>query len=301
MRALVRYAGFPLLLTAAVAATYGWAGAWRVHPLIAANVVGAVLFGVLFGLERFLPHRPDWVPSDGQRLNDLGHLTIGQSIGAALGNWVVTLGFAPAGLWLATRLHNPLWPSGLPFLAQVVLVYLLADLGRYVQHRCLHRYSALWRLHALHHSVESLTLFKASRSHLAERLFSQVAMYGPLALLGAPEEVVLAYLIPNAFLGPFSHCNVDFRLGPLELLLMGPGSHRVHHSLDMREGNSNFGSALVLWDQVFGTYLNPNRRPSPARMGIEDDPVPKTFWAQMFQPFRAAPAAPEPRETIGIP
>jgi sterol desaturase/sphingolipid hydroxylase (fatty acid hydroxylase superfamily) len=251
------------------------------------GLLSLLLFLVVVACERFVPHRPDWNRADGQLWNDLGHTLFGTAFGAHVGNVATSALFAGAGLWATSKWGGALWPIFWPPVAQVVLVFLVADLGRYVQHRLLHGVPFLWRFHQLHHSGEVLTALKASRSHIVERITQQIFMFGPLIFLGAPAPFVLAYVVPNSAFGLFSHSNADFRLGYLEYVLMGPGSHRLHHSADMVEGNSNFGSALVLWDIVFGTYVNPRARPAPSKMGIANDPTPKGFLAQIVDPFRA--------------
>jgi hypothetical protein len=42
----------------------------------------------------------------------------------------------------------------------------------------------------------------------------------------------------------------------LRLVLVTPDMHRVHHSVVVRETNSNFGFNLPWWDFLFGTYRN---------------------------------------------
>jgi sterol desaturase/sphingolipid hydroxylase (fatty acid hydroxylase superfamily) len=40
----------------------------------------------------------------------------------------------------------------------------------------------------------------------------------------------------------------------LRLLVVTPDMHRVHHSVEDDEANSNFGFNLSVWDRLFGTY-----------------------------------------------
>jgi sterol desaturase/sphingolipid hydroxylase (fatty acid hydroxylase superfamily) len=276
---------FPLLMSGAVALTYatiqlGWS------PPLASTAVSTLLFFVIWGLEQVLPHRPEWNAHDGQRWNDLGHTIFGTGGGAALGNFLTELTFSALGLSIARlRGGSGLWPSSLPIGAQLLIVVLVADLGRYVQHRLMHQVPFLWPFHALHHSVLHLNVWKTSRSHLVERVTQQVFMFGPLVACGVPDTVLLYYVIPNTFLGMFAHSNADLRLGPLEYVVMGPAAHRLHHSIEMAHGLSNYGSAIVLWDIVFGTYTNPMKEPPPAKMGIASDTTPRGFWGQVVDPF----------------
>jgi sterol desaturase/sphingolipid hydroxylase (fatty acid hydroxylase superfamily) len=112
-------------------------------------------------------------------------------------------------------------------------------------------------------------------------------MYGPLLALGVPPEVLWWFVVPNSLMGPFSHCNADLRLGPLEWILMGPANHRLHHSAREEHRNKNFSSALVFWDRIFGTWANPKVVGGPDVVGIEGDVTPPGFVAQLLEPFRA--------------
>jgi sterol desaturase/sphingolipid hydroxylase (fatty acid hydroxylase superfamily) len=177
---------------------------------------------------------------------------------------------------------------------QVVLLFLLADLGRYVQHRAMHEVPFLWRFHVLHHSCAALTVFKTSRNHIVERFFQQPFLFGPAIALGAGPEVILPFVVVNSMLGVFDHSNVDFRLGPLEYVLMGPNAHRIHHSIDEKEGNTNFGTALVVWDILFGTYTSPGSRARAGKgkieVGVVGDPTSPGFFGQVLDPVRASAA-----------
>lgn len=297
LREVIPYLMFPLLMGTGIGLTL-LCQAWGLAPMTAFSAASLMLFLVIFTLEKLLPHRRDWLVSDGQEFQDLGHTFLGTALGAGLGEQLTQLAFVAAGLWLAQLTQHSLWPHAWPFWLQLIGVYLLADLGRYLQHRLLHQSAFLWRFHALHHSVERICTLKTSRSHIVERLFQPLFMFGPLLLLGASPEVLFWFIVPNSFLGMMDHSNVDIRLGPLSYIVNGPAEHRLHHSRDMREGNSNFGSALVLWDMLFGTYINPRPYHSPKAVGIAGDTQPAGFWQQVWAPFlpAAAPQGLEPTE-----
>jgi sterol desaturase/sphingolipid hydroxylase (fatty acid hydroxylase superfamily) len=288
-RVLVRWAGMPVLLVGA---------AWATFELLARGAnegavlggMGVLVFLIVWGLERLVPFKPEWNANDGQRWHDVGHTLFGTFLGGRLGQ-VMTLALTgSAAAWIAERTDGGLWPADVPVAVQIAIVFLAADLGRYVQHRAMHEVPLLWRFHQLHHSIDVLNVWKTSRNHFVERLFQQLFLLGPVLALGAPAEVVLPFVVANSYLGVFDHSNVDFRLGPLEYVVMGPSAHRLHHSRDLREGNTNFGTSLVVWDWVFGTYTNPVRRAREGaasyRVGIADDDMPSGFVAQVIDPFK---------------
>ena len=254
------------------AAIYG-----RVPHPVAGIAVTTLLVFLLLWLERVFPHRGAWSRSDGQVWNDLVHAVIGSGLGLMIGAALVVR--------IASRLSVGLWPFAAPVWVQGLLVFVIADLGHYVQHRLFHRVPLLWRFHMLHHEAERLTVLKALRFHLFERVVQQVAMFGPLAVIGAPFDLVLVYLVPNMFLGFFTHSNVDVDFGILEYVVMGPASHRIHHSREATESHSNFGNCIVPLDMIFGTWKSPFRAPGPRVLGIEGHAVQESALSQMLDPF----------------
>jgi sterol desaturase/sphingolipid hydroxylase (fatty acid hydroxylase superfamily) len=291
-RSLVRYLGMPGLMVAGGWATFALLDAGYEQGLVLLGM-SLVIFFVVWGLEILVPYREDWVGSDGQRLNDVGHALFGTFLGGRLGNLVAFGLFGLAAAWVAEHTGGGLWPTSWPMWLQVVLLFLLADLGRYVQHRTMHEVPVLWKYHVLHHSVGAMNVFKTSRNHIVERFFQQPFLFGPAIALGAGPEVILPFVVVNSMLGVFDHSNVDFRLGPLEYVIMGPNAHRIHHSIDMKEGNTNYGTALVVWDILFRTYTSPQSRERAGKgkidVGVADDPTSPGFFGQLVDPLRSPP------------
>lgn len=91
----------------------------------------------------------------------------------------------------------------------------------------------------------------------------------------------------TAVVGILTHANVEMRCAFLNYVFNTPELHRWHHSKIAAEGNKNYGENLMLFDQLFGTFFYPARRP-PADIGI-NHPMPATFWGQLKVPFTRAP------------
>ena len=104
-----------------------------------------------------------------------------------------------------------------------------------------------------------------------------------LLVVGAPEFVMLWTAMITPYIGFLTHCNIEMRFGPVSYIFNTPGLHRWHHSRLKEEGDTNYGENLMLWDQLFRTFFNPNRKP-PANIGIGDY-VPQSFWGQLKSPF----------------
>lgn len=256
------------------------------HPLAWFNVVYLALILVIAVLERLMPYEQQWLLADGETGSNLAHTVFTKGlvqIGAAL---AATVSMAAAStLQPATAPALSLWPSHWPLLPQVVLGLVIAELGLYVAHRVAHEWPAFWRFHALHHSVTRLWVINTGRFHIVDTCFKGVLGQIPLYLLGAPLPVFLWISAVTAVTGLLTHCNVVMRTGVLDWVFSTPALHRWHHSKVLPEGNRNYGENLVLWDQLFGTYHNPPRRP-PVDIGIPGQ-IARGFVAQLLQPFQA--------------
>lgn len=278
------YVWWPLLYVGGLYGSYLALGSER--PLLWFNVVYLSLIGILALLERLMPHEPLWLESDGETGSNIAHTLFTKGLVQIAAALVATVSMATAtAIQPATHPAAGLWPSEWPLFVQVVLGLAIAELGLYTAHRVAHEWPVFWRFHALHHSVERLWVVNTGRFHIVDTCFKAALGQIPLYLLGAPLPVFLWISAVTAVTGLLTHCNVVMRTGPIDWFLSTPGLHRWHHSKVLEEGNRNYGENLVLWDQLFGTYYNPDRRP-PADIGIHGR-IAKGFLAQLAQPFQA--------------
>lgn len=193
--------------------------------------------------------------------------------------------------WVQGALHfPPLTGLGLPAWLLVVVSFLLIDLLAYLTHALFHGAPWLWRLHRAHHSDVVVDASTGVRHHPVEALASAALQLIVFAILGVPLLVVLAYGLITTLWQFVTHA--DVRLPEpidraLRLVLVTPGMHRVHHSVRMDEGNSNFGMVLSVWDRLFGTY---RRRPAAERagmvLGVEGDDGAPNLAALLGDPLR---------------
>jgi sterol desaturase/sphingolipid hydroxylase (fatty acid hydroxylase superfamily) len=109
----------------------------------------------------------------------------------------------------------------------------------------------------------------------------------PLVVLGCPGDVILLFALFDGVFGMLQHCNVAVRLGPLNRIFSMAEPHRWHHSRTLVEANANYGSNLIVWDLVFGTFFLPQDREPPAAIGIAGmEHFPRSYLAQLATPFR---------------
>jgi sterol desaturase/sphingolipid hydroxylase (fatty acid hydroxylase superfamily) len=154
------------------------------------------------------------------------------------------------GWGLFNQVRLPPWAE---FLAAVVLF----DLAVYLQHVMFHAVPALWRLHRMHHADLDFDVTTGSRFHPIEILLSMLIKMGVVLALGPAAAAVVAFEVLLNATSSFNHGNVRMpraldRL--VRAIVVTPDMHRVHHSIEPRETNSNFGFNLSLWDRLLGTY-----------------------------------------------
>lgn len=131
------------------------------------------------------------------------------------------------------------------------------DFVVYVQHILHHAIPVLWRLHMVHHADLDFDMTTGLRFHPIEIIVSMVIKLSAVAALGAPPMAVLIFEIALNSTAMFNHANIRIpqqidRI--LRLLVVTPDMHRVHHSVIIRETNSNYGFNLPWWDRLLGTY-----------------------------------------------
>jgi len=138
-----------------------------------------------------------------------------------------------------------------------VLSIIFLDLAIYTQHVVFHRVTLLWRLHMVHHTDLDIDVTTGARFHPVEIALSMGIKMAIVAFIGAPPWSVIAFEVLLNATSMFNHSNVSMPFGLdriLRLFVVTPDMHRVHHSVIIRETNSNFGFNLPWWDRIFGTY-----------------------------------------------
>lgn len=263
-----------------------------IAPLGAAVAVAVAQTAGLLAIaaaERVWPHRPAWNRSHGDVGTDALH-----AVFSGLGT---TQLMRPVALYLgglgAAALSGAvgarLWPAAWPLPAQLALALVVAEFPQYWLHRWQHRYEGLWRFHAVHHSAPRLYWLNAARFHPLDLGLLYLVGYLPLVLLGCGEEVILLFALFDGVFGMLQHSNVAVRLGPLNWIFSMAEPHRWHHSRTLVEANTNYGSNLIVWDLVFGTFFLPRDREPPEAIGIAGLPdFPRGYLAQLAAPFRWA-------------
>jgi sterol desaturase/sphingolipid hydroxylase (fatty acid hydroxylase superfamily) len=251
----------------------------------------AGVFALMAALEALAPRRRLRTPKGARWLANIS-ITV---LGAVLVRFafpVTAVAFAAAteargwGLFNAVSLH--------PLLEAAFAVAAL-DLVIYGQHVAFHAQPLLWRLHMMHHADLDIDVTTGARFHPLEILLSMVIKLCAIAAIGPSPAAVVAFEVILNALAMFNHSNFALPLGLdtiVRVFLVTPDMHRVHHSVILKEMNSNYGFNLSLWDRLFHTY-----RPQPQRghdemvIGLANyrDPVRLTLPRLLAMPFTAHP------------
>lgn len=124
----------------------------------------------------------------------------------------------------------------------------------YWWHRVSHVVNVMWAVHGVHHQSEDYNLAVALRQPVFEPL-TWFLFYFPLALLGVSPLVYLLSYAVNRFYQFWIHTElVDRGPQPVEAVLNTPSHHRVHHGVQEKYLDKNYGAILILWDRLFGTF-----------------------------------------------
>ena len=159
--------------------------------------------------------------------------------------------FASANGWGLLN-HFPV-----PFWLAVPVAVIAMDFVIWLQHVMVHAVPALWRLHQVHHADLDYDLTTGARFHPVEIGLSMLIKFATIAVLGPPVLAVVAFEVLLNATAMFNHGNIRLPTAldrVLRWFIVTPDMHRVHHSVEDDETNSNFGFNLPWWDRLFGTY-----------------------------------------------
>jgi sterol desaturase/sphingolipid hydroxylase (fatty acid hydroxylase superfamily) len=185
------------------------------------------------------------------------------------------------------------WVAGWPFAIRAVFGLVFHDLLHWTHHFLRHKIKPLWYFHMIHHSQREMNLFTDVRSHFVELFFAATVIVVPLNMFSvAFANHGWLYFVPVLYFRLY-HANIRTNLGPLKYILVTPQSHRIHHSIEEKHWDKNYGFIFTIWDHVFGTqYKNYDEYPDTGVAEVnfprEDDfkNVLKIFFVQLLYPFR---------------
>jgi sterol desaturase/sphingolipid hydroxylase (fatty acid hydroxylase superfamily) len=138
-------------------------------------------------------------------------------------------------------------------------LFVCTEFVYYWHHRLSHRVRWMWATHAVHHSPTKLNLTAALRLGWTSNISGSFLFFLPLAWIGFHPFAVVGMLGINLLYQFFIHTELAPRLGLLEWVLNTPSHHRVHHASNASCRDRNFGGILIVFDRLFGTFLEAPR------------------------------------------
>ena len=206
------------------------------------------------------------------------------------------------------------------FTATMLIAY---DISYYLYHVAQHRFPFLWELHKVHHSAEVMVGITKDRVHPLDELMNRIwdglipgICFGIWTLLSLNlVEVTIfgvnVYVMRNILMMDFvRHTHFKISFGPLNNVILCPHWHQLHHSVDPRHYDKNFGLMFSFWDRLFGTLCVPhpnedfkfglmerNARDYQSLSGLYLLPL-KKMWEHVARRFRrTSPDASEPTQS----
>ena len=140
--------------------------------------------------------------------------------------------------------------------SQFILYVLIHTLLSYWLHRLMHT-SMLWEIHKVHHSAEQMNVITPLRNHPLDMAIMFIIYAIPLALFDFDLRILMYYSGLNGIYQSWVHSNIKIKSKLLNQFCITPEAHHLHHSIDSRHFNKNFG-ILTFWDQIFHTYIKPD-------------------------------------------
>ena len=213
---------------------------------------GGIIFFLI--LELLIPYRSSSVSKPKRWINNLA-LTLFNSI-------VINLVFAAAIVGTATyaqthklgvlnMVQAPVW-------IKILFTVVFMDFILYVWHFLNHEMPLLWRFHRLHHSDLNMDVSTATRFHIGELAISAIIKISLIFFLGASPVGVLLFESAVVLCAQFHHSSLQVPKWfetVFWVFFVPPSMHRIHHSVIIKERDTNYGTIFSLWDRFLGTLL----------------------------------------------
>ncbi|MCF8061759.1 MAG: sterol desaturase family protein [Deltaproteobacteria bacterium] len=240
---------------------------------------------VFLALELTIPYREPSVSKKRRWIDNLG-LTVFNSIVLRLAFGAAVVGTAAyaekEGVGVLRLLDVPLW-------VQVLLAVVFMDFILYVWHLLNHKVPLLWRFHRVHHADLNMDVTTATRFHIGELAPSAVIKIGLIYLLGATVPAVVIFESLIVLCAQFHHSSLRVSESFERfywLFFVPPSMHRIHHSVKIRERDSNYGVIFSLWDRFLETLvLDVNQEGITIGLGAYRRPERLRLHHLMLMPF----------------
>jgi sterol desaturase/sphingolipid hydroxylase (fatty acid hydroxylase superfamily) len=133
------------------------------------------------------------------------------------------------------------------------------DFCYYWNHRLGHESAIFWAAHVVHHQSQEYNLSTALRQTSSGALLGWI-FYLPMAIAGFPTEVFVVAAVVNLLYQYWIHTEQIGKLGWFDRWFGSPSNHRVHHAVNDTYLDRNYGGITMLWDRLFGTFVEEDEK-----------------------------------------
>jgi alkylglycerol monooxygenase len=141
-----------------------------------------------------------------------------------------------------------------------VLLFLATDLLWYWYHRFGHTVNLFWASHIVHHQSDDFNYTAAARITVFQAV-ARGLFWCVLPIIGFNAHMITVLLLIHGTYPFFTHTQLVGKLGCLEYIIVTPSHHRVHHSSNPEYLDKNYGDMLIIWDKLFGTFIEETTEP----------------------------------------
>ncbi|PWG05929.1 sterol desaturase family protein [Polaribacter aquimarinus] len=143
---------------------------------------------------------------------------------------------------------------------QFIILFIIYDLVKYINHFIFHKSKTLWNIHKFHHSATDFSIFTRYRFNPLEGAITSFVKVLPFVILGGIETYVVVRIFSEV-LSLMHHSALKSNWGLIgKYILVSPATHRLHHSKDPKHFDKNFGVVFIFWDRLFNTYSDENTK-----------------------------------------
>ena len=162
-----------------------------------------------------------------------------------------------------------------------ILLFLSTDFVWYWYHRFGHEINLFWAAHIVHHQSDDFNYTSAARITIIQAV-ARGLFWSILPIIGFPPQMITVLLLIHGTYPFFTHTQLIGKLGWLEYIIVTPSHHRVHHSSNPEYLDKNYGDMLIIWDKIFGTFVEETVEP---KYGLTKSLGSNSFLWQHFHYF----------------
>lgn len=252
-----------------------------IHPLAVELMKGALLLAICVAIEHAAT-----IERYSLKARIPGALM--QAVGLVVGFfllWPLNQLWHHVAPWAVIPLWRWLQPLGfLGYALQFLALIVVADFLAYWRHRMEHS-RWWWPVHKVHHAPRELHAAN-DIGHPAQGFFTFICITAPMSLFHVSGPAVpLTLALTVTLVSVYIHSPIDFHFGPLRKVIVDNRFHRIHHSLEPRHFDKNFGICFSIWDRLFGTVYYPAPGEWP-KVGLAEVPAPKGVREYLLLPFK---------------